>query len=125
MAPGDLPCDPAAPVVADEVEPIDPEGVGEAEHVPDEPVEAVLPRLGGPGPGRVTPLVGRDGAIPGRRQRRELVAPRVGRLREAVEEQDELAVVRTLDSGVEDETPDRQLEPPHASSRYPERLHGA
>jgi hypothetical protein len=42
-----------------------------------------------------------------------------------VEEQDELAVVGAVGSGVEDEATDRQLDPAHAPSRYPERLHDA
>src|SRR5262249_57808658 len=91
---GDLPRGPAAPVVADEVETVDPELVGEAQDVAHEPVEAVLPHVAGPGPGRVAPLVGCDGAIPRGAQRPELMAPREGRLREAVQQEDRRAVIR-------------------------------
>ena len=76
MAARHLPRHRAAPVVADEVEPLDAEGVGEAEDVADEPLDAVLRHVGGSGARRVAPLVGSDGAVPGGGQSVELVPPR-------------------------------------------------
>ena len=121
-----LPRHGAAPVVTDEVDPLDPELVGEAEHVVDEPLDAVLPHVGGAGARRVAPLVGSHGAVPGVSQGLELVPPRERRLRETVQQEHELSVGRALRPGVEHEVPDRQLHPCHVGERYPgTHLHAA
>ena len=117
-----LPRHGAAPVVTDEVEPFDTEGVGEAEHVADELLEAVLPHVSGAGARRVAPLVGSDGAIPGSSQRAELVPPRERRLRETVQQEHELAVGRSVRPRLEHEIADRQLHGRHGGERYPGTL---
>ena len=117
-----LPRHGAAPVVAHEVEPVDAEGVGETEDVADQPLDAVLPHVGGSGTRRVAPLVGGDGAVPGGSQDAELVPPRQRRLRETVQQEHEVAVGRPVRPSLEHEVPDRQLHPFHGGERYPGTL---
>ena len=76
MATRHLPRHGAAPVVADEMEALDAELVGEAEDVADQPLDAVLPHVGRSGARRVAPLVRSDGLVPGGSQGAELVPPR-------------------------------------------------
>ena len=76
MAARHLPRHGATPVVPDEVESLDAEGVGEAEDVADQPLDAVVPYVAGSGARRIAPLVGGDGAVPGSSQGVELVSPR-------------------------------------------------
>ena len=79
--PRDLP----APVVADEVEAVGAEDVGEVEHVGDEAVDAVRIDLGRTHARRVAALVRGDGVEAGGPERRDAVAPGVAGLREAVQ----------------------------------------
>ena len=117
-----LPRDGPAPVVADEVEPLDAEGVGEAEHIADKPLDAVLLYVGGSGARRVAPLVRSDDAVPGSSQGVELIPPRERRLREPVQQEHELAAGRPVRPRVEHEVPDRQLDQRHSGERYPGTL---
>jgi hypothetical protein len=56
------PADDAAPVVADEVEAVDAQAVGDAEDVGDQEIDGVLPGSAGSRRRRVSTLVGGDGA---------------------------------------------------------------
>ena len=58
----------AAPVVADEVEPVGAERVGEAHDVGDEVVDAVLVEIARPRVACVPALVGGHGAVSGARR---------------------------------------------------------
>ena len=92
------PCDRAAPVVPDDDRAFAPERFDEPGHVADERADVVRPaqlRLAVPA------QVGRDGPVPGRGERGELVAPRARELGKAVQEQDERAVARPGGEGVE------------------------
>ena len=62
-------------------------------------VERIIRELGriGPRARRIAALIGRDGAITCRRQRRQRLAPAVARLGEAVQQQDKGAAGRTGD----------------------------
>ena len=80
--------------MADEVEAVGAEDVGEVEDVGDEAVDAVRLDLGRTHTRRVAALVRRDGVEPGGAERRHAVAPRVAGLREAVQQEHERAVGR-------------------------------
>ena len=97
------PRDDRAPVVADDVEPVGAEGVGEADDVPDEQRQRVVLDPGRPCARRVAALVGRHRAEPRLAEGAELVPPLVRRLGKPVEKDHDLAVVRTGDTHVERE----------------------
>jgi hypothetical protein len=80
-----------APIVADEVQGLCavPLLRGEIQHVADQAVHRVRVEIGGIGPHarRVAALIGRDGAIASGTERGDLLAPRVPRLWEAMEQE--------------------------------------
>jgi hypothetical protein len=87
---GRRPGDHAAPVVPDDRRPFPTQRPDEGGHVARERLRVVRPaslRLA------VAAQVGRDGAVSGGRQRGQLVAPGARQLREAVQQEDERAVV--------------------------------
>ena len=91
------PRDPGTPVVADHDRALEPEGVEEPEDVPAQVVEVVVGDCVGAGGAAVATLIGRDRSEPAGGEGRKLVPPRVGELREAVEEDDGEAVARRED----------------------------
>ena len=100
-----------APVMADEMELVPAEPVGDRQRVGDQMVHLVVLDTLGPPPGRVAPLVGRDGPVAGVTQRRKLRPPLPRRLREPVQQEHKLAVGRPRGPGVENELPDGDLQP--------------
>ena len=64
-----------------------PHGVGDGQDVGDELVDAVVLHRGGPGSGRIAPLVEGERPVAGRAEGVELVVPRERGLGEAVEEE--------------------------------------
>jgi hypothetical protein len=96
MPRGRPPGDDAAPVVADQGHPLAPERVGEADHVGDEGVKTVSPNTLGLAAAMVASPVGSGDAEARGRQRPDLPAPAEGELGEAVQEDDERAVLRAV-----------------------------
>lgn len=111
---GDDPGDGRASVVADEVGSLAPEGVDQVDDVAGERFGVVGRRLPGEA---VAALVGRDDKEPGLCEGRDLVAPAVPVLGEAVEEDDEVTRLGPGGRGVELEA--GQVE---AESGEPKRL---
>lgn len=87
------PGDHAAPVVPDDHRALAAERRDQRLDVAGERAEVVRPARAG---AAVAAQVGRDGAVAGRRERRQLVAPRPAELGEAVQEQDERPVLRSF-----------------------------
>ena len=86
------------PVVADDVEAVGADGVGEADDVADEEGQREVLDACRPRPGRVAALVGGHRTEPRVAEGAELMPPLVGRLGEPVEEDDDLTVVRSRPS---------------------------
>ena len=97
------------PVVADDVEAVGADGVGEADDVADEQRQRVVLDAFRPRPGRVAALVGGHRAEPRLAEGAELVPPLVRRLGESVEKDHDLAVVRPRRPHVEREVADVDL----------------
>jgi hypothetical protein len=110
MAAGHLPGHRAAPVVADEVEAVEPECVGHAQHVGQQLGRPVGLDLGRAGAGRVAPLIERARPVAGLGQGGDLGRPRQRGLGEAVQEEHRLAVLGPVDASVEGERPDRDVD---------------
>ena len=70
--------------MADEMKALEAEGVGHRDDVADQSDYVVVGDRLGAGTRRVSALVGRDGAVAGRTEGRELVLPLPGGLGEAV-----------------------------------------
>ncbi|QYU71245.1 hypothetical protein J4558_01320 [Leptolyngbya sp. 15MV] len=91
---GRAPGDRAAPVVADDREPVDAQRIGEQEHIADQLVGGIgvdLLRFRRPA---ITALVGRHAAVAAR-EVRDLVAPGAVALGKAVEEDEDRCIART------------------------------
>ena len=110
---GDVPRDERAPVVTDEVEAAGAEGIGDAAHVFVESGDVVGRDVWRPRTGRVPALVRCDRVVPGRGDGREHPLPLVGGLREPVQEEDELAVGRTVGERFELEAAGRDRDALH------------
>jgi len=96
-----MPGDDAAPVVTDQGEAAVAERGGQLDDVLGERVDRVradADRLLGPA---VAALIGRDGPKPGGPERFELVSPRMGAFRKAVQQQDRRPVLRTAGGHME------------------------
>ena len=109
------PADDRAPVVAHQVERVASHRVGDREYVGYQVVDPIVLDTLGSRPRRVPALVGSDGPVAGGRQRLQLMTPLVRRLREAVQQQHELAVGRAGGTRVEHELADGNLDPLHAA----------
>ncbi len=105
-ATGQLPGHRAAPVVTNQMEAVVTERGRQSEHVADERVTGIGLGGGRSCAWRIAPLIGCGHAIARIGQRTDLVAPRPRRLREAMQQEDQLAVVGTGEAYVE-----RQLAP--------------
>ena len=101
MLAGNRPRDSAAPIMPYQMKPLRPERAGDVEHVVAERADAVFVDAFGARSEAVAALVGRHGTVPGGAERGKRAAPDRRRLREAVQEQDQLAGLGTGGERVE------------------------
>ena len=101
------------PVVTDQIEPIEPLGIGHGQDVGHQGTDPVVVDQRGPGPTAVAALVEGQSAKSGPGQSFELVMPRPRRLGETMEKQDRTTVGRSGGHGRKELTAGHHLEALH------------
>ncbi len=109
----------AAPVVAHEVEGLHLHAVGQGHDVVEEMLGGVVGYVRRPGATAVAAQVRGDGAVPRSPESPQLVSPGPRRLREAVQQQDPVTLVRTAGATCKGEAAGFDLEPVDR----PDRVH--
>ena len=102
MMGGQVPCNETAPIVADKVEPIGADGVGEGQHIARQFLDPIRIHVGWASPWRVAALIERQ-RPEGATEERDDAVPRACSLREPVQQDHALGIGRAAIDDVERE----------------------